>query len=230
MKKIHLTIPQPCHENWQMMTAAEKGKFCGACQKNVYDFTKATDREIIQAYSNDQKLCGRFLNTQLDRELIIPKEKKSIWLASLFFGMLSVANSKAVAQEKPKTEQTETKHFMGKPAQTQEETLSEMKTISGIVTADFGAFPGVIVVVKGTQRGVSTDFDGKYSIKAKEGETLVFSFMGMEDVSKVVESSNIINVFLKDDSKNISTGIVVCEFKKRTFVGRQFQKIKSWFR
>lgn len=229
MKKLQITIPEPCHENWQLMTPAEKGKFCGACQKNVYDFTKATDREIIQAYNNDQKLCGRFLNTQLDRELIVPKEKKSIWLASVFFGMISLANTKAVAQEKTNTEQTETKHFLGKPAQTQKEETNDEKTITGIVSDASGPLPGVNVFVKGTTRGVSTYFDGKYSIKAKEGETLVFSFMGMEEEERTVSVSNYINVKMVDNVR-ILGGEVVCTYNRKSFFGRTFHKIGNWFR
>jgi len=38
------------------------------------------------------------------------------------------------------------------------------QTVTGTVTSDDGLLPGVTVVVKGTSNGVSTDFDGKYSI------------------------------------------------------------------
>ena len=203
--KINISIPEPCHENWQGMTAVEKGKFCGSCQKNVFDFTKATDREIIEAYNKDNKLCGRFLNTQLNRDLSIPKEKGSIWLAttSTLLSLLAFGNNEVKAQEIPKTEQTETKHLLGKPAQQQEVQINEEKEITGIVSDASGPMPGVNVVIKGTERGVTTDFRGNYSIKAKEGETLVFSFMGMEDVLKIVAKSNIINVTLKD-SDNVT--------------------------
>ena len=46
MKKIQLTIPEPCHESWNSITSAEKGKFCNACRKTVVDFTAMGDREL----------------------------------------------------------------------------------------------------------------------------------------------------------------------------------------
>jgi len=211
MKKLQLTIPEACHENWSLMTPAEKGKFCSACQKNVFDFTKATDRDIINAYENDQKLCGRFLKTQLDRELIIPKEKKSIWLASVFFGMMSLTNTKIVAQEKPNTEQTETKYFIEKPAQQRELPTDEEKIITGVVSDDIGPLPGVNVVVKGTTKGVSTNFDGTFSIKVKKGDVLIFSFIGMKEKKvKIKKFKAKYNIKVKMDSQVLG-GIAVIE-------------------
>jgi len=231
MKKLQITIPKPCHENWQVMTSVEKGKFCSACQKNVIDFTKATDREIIQAYNDDKKLCGRFLNTQLNRELTVPKEKKSIWLASVFFGMISLANSKIIAQEKPNTEQTEVIRLLGKPAQIQEEVVNEEKTITGIVSDSSGPLPGVNVIVKGTQRGISTDFDGKYSIQAKEGEILVFSFMGMEEENLIIDKKNFYKTKMTNNIKgNMIFMVGGISAKRKTFFGRQFYKIGNWFK
>ncbi len=70
------------------------------------------------------------------------------------------------------------------------------KTITGIVSDNSGPLPGANVVVKGTTRSTQTDFDGKYSIKAKMGEVLVFSFIGYGDKTVTVNKSNIINVTL----------------------------------
>jgi hypothetical protein len=40
------------------------------------------------------------------------------------------------------------------------------------------ALPGVNVVVRGTKSSAQTNFNGEYSIKAKTGDVLVFSFVG----------------------------------------------------
>ena len=53
------------------------------------------------------------------------------------------------------------------------------KTISGIVNDSDGLpLPGASVVEKGTSNGVTSDFDGNYSIDVSEGSILVFSFVG----------------------------------------------------
>jgi hypothetical protein len=231
MRKLQITIPEPCHENWSQMTPAEKGRFCAACQKNVYDFTKSTDREIINAYEKGQKLCGRFLNTQLDRDLIIPKERKSIWLASLFFGMISLWNTKINAQEKPKTEQTDIKIKDSEKSVIETETQSEVKTITGTVSDTNGPIPGANVIVKGTTRGAQTNFDGTYSIIAKEGEKIVYSFMGMKEVTKTIGASNVINTVLSDDTQRTMGEVVISTStapKKSVFLGRFPRSVETW--
>ena len=55
-------------------------------------------------------------------------------------------------------------------------SFAQDKTVSGTVTEDSGPLPGVSILVKGTNKGTETDFDGKYSIKAKTGDVLVFRY------------------------------------------------------
>ncbi|MBP9793737.1 MAG: von Willebrand factor type A domain-containing protein [Flavobacterium sp.] len=106
--------------------------------------------------------------------------------------------------------------------------LAQEKVITGIVSDATGPLPGVNVMVKGTQRGTSTKFDGSYAIKAKEGQTLVFSFMGMREVSKVVGVSNIINVVMQDDSKVLSEVVVTAiGIQKESRADRNSKKVKS---
>lgn len=75
-------------------------------------------------------------------------------------------------------------------------SFAQEKTVTGVVSDATGTLPGANVVVKGTTRGTQTDIDGKYSIKTKVGEVLVFSFIGMTDMSKTVGASNTISVNL----------------------------------
>ena len=77
-------------------------------------------------------------------------------------------------------------------------SFAQGKTVSGVVTDASGALPFVNVVVKGTNNGVQTDLDGKYSITAKPGDVLVFSFVGMSDFTAVVGNSSTINAKMAD--------------------------------
>jgi Ca-activated chloride channel homolog len=85
---------------------------------------------------------------------------------------------------------------------------AKQKTITGIVSDVSGPLPGVNVFVKGTQRGVATGFDGKYAIKAQKGETLVYSFLGFNDVNRIVTEGNVINILMKENSQTLSEVVV----------------------
>ena len=62
--------------------------------------------------------------------------------------------------------------------------IAQQKTITGLVFDDQGiALPGATVLVKDSNRGVTTDFDGNFSIEASKGEVLVISFIGYKDQS-----------------------------------------------
>lgn len=82
------------------------------------------------------------------------------------------------------------------------------KLVYGIVSDEYGSLPGVNIVIKGTQRGTSTSFDGSYEIEAVEGEILVFSFMGMGDISRVYSTDNEINVFMQEEAKQLDAIII----------------------
>ena len=72
MKTFAISIPKPCHENWNNMTPDAKGAFCGSCQKSVYDFSDKTDEEIISVFEKEEKgkVCGRFTSTQLTQPVV----------------------------------------------------------------------------------------------------------------------------------------------------------------
>ncbi|WP_396155232.1 SusC/RagA family TonB-linked outer membrane protein [Flavobacterium sp.] len=80
-------------------------------------------------------------------------------------------------------------------------SFAQEKTVTGVVSDKSGPLPGANVVVKGTNRSAQADFDGKFSIKAKQGEVLVISFVGMSDTSITVGAANTVNVKLQDGVK-----------------------------
>lgn len=85
---------------------------------------------------------------------------------------------------------------------------NELKTITGIVSDDLGPIVGANVLIKGTNKGTTTDFDGKYSIKAKLGEVLVFSFVGTQTQEIKIGKSNVYNVKLVPSSVELE-GVVL---------------------
>jgi hypothetical protein len=67
-----ISIPQPCHEEWDKMTPGTNGRHCSACAKTVIDFTVMSDDEVKHYFLNkkDEKTCGRFKQSQLHRIVI----------------------------------------------------------------------------------------------------------------------------------------------------------------
>ncbi|KRD10636.1 TonB-dependent receptor [Flavobacterium sp. Root901] len=98
--------------------------------------------------------------------------------------------------------------------------LFAQKEVSGVVKDKTGTpLPGVNIVEKGTSNGVSTDFEGAYKIKVKDGATLVFSYVGFTTVEKSA-SSDKINVNLDESGGQVLSDVVVTGSRstKRTVV------------
>jgi TonB-linked SusC/RagA family outer membrane protein len=87
-------------------------------------------------------------------------------------------------------------------------SFAQEKTVTGTVSDNSGALPGVSILIKGTTTGTETDFDGKYSIKAKTGDVLSFSYLGFTTVERTIGSSNTINVIMVEDA-NVLDEVVV---------------------
>lgn len=77
------------------------------------------------------------------------------------------------------------------------------KTITGTVTSDGVPLPGATIAIAGTQQGTQTDEKGKYSLKAKQGDVLEFSFLGKATKVVTVGAGNIINVVLATSNNTI---------------------------
>jgi iron complex outermembrane receptor protein len=83
--------------------------------------------------------------------------------------------------------------------------------VSGTVTdaADRQTLPGVNVVVKGTLTGTITGIDGEYTLMAKPGDILVFTFIGYLPQEVPVGEGNVINVALRTDVQALDEVVVI---------------------
>ena len=108
-------------------------------------------------------------------------------------------------------------------------SFAQEKTISGTVTDESGALPGVSIVIKGSKKGIETDFDGKYSITASNGDVFVFRYLGYKTVEKTVGNSNTINVVLEVGGEVLDEIVITAFGIKRSekALGYSVQSIKG---
>jgi TonB-linked SusC/RagA family outer membrane protein len=75
---------------------------------------------------------------------------------------------------------------------------AQQKTISGTVTDNFDQpLPGANIVVLGTTRGTTANFEGYYEIRASEGEVLQFSYIGYKMVEIAVGPTAVLNISME---------------------------------
>ncbi|APY10863.1 SusC/RagA family TonB-linked outer membrane protein [Seonamhaeicola sp. S2-3] len=89
--------------------------------------------------------------------------------------------------------------------------LSQVKTVSGVVSDKNGVpLPGVNVLLKGTKKGTSTDFDGKYTINdVKANSIFVFSYLGYATQEIPYNGKNVLNITLKEDTSKLEEVVVI---------------------
>jgi len=86
---------------------------------------------------------------------------------------------------------------------------SAQQSVSGTVADPSGVpLPGVNVVIKGTNTGASTDFDGNFSIQAAETDVLIFSFVGFKDQEVTIGNNTSFSISLEEEASFLDEIIV----------------------
>ena len=87
---------------------------------------------------------------------------------------------------------------------------AQQNLISGKVVDNSGMpVPGANILIKGSTKGVQTDFDGKFSIDAPAKSTLIISYVGMDNTSVEVGNKKTLNVVLQSSSQALEEVVVV---------------------
>lgn len=242
MSPTQIHLPKPCHENWNAMTAEEKGRFCQSCHKTVYDFTKSSDRQIIAHLDAHPKTCGRFLASQLDRNLVIPQQKNTFWTATFagFISLFVFESQHASAQTKQQSVHTYRAKYNREPVlqkkgEVQIKTDSIL-TICGVVVESGLPIPAAKITIKGEQTQTESDFDGHFAIEATHGDTLLVSFIGYRDSEILLTQSDDQLVVELEPSRFLMGDVGYATFtyingdEKPSFVRRQWWRVRNWFR
>ena len=96
------------------------------------------------------------------------------------------------------------------PDRSEKQTAVLKLTVSGKVTDDQGGpMPGVAILIKGTQKGTVTDFDGNYSLETTGNSVFVFSFIGMKSQEIAVNNRSEINIELQTEGVELEEVVAI---------------------
>ena len=69
--------------------------------------------------------------------------------------------------------------------------------------------PGATIIIANTKTGTTTDFDGGFSIEAKQGDVLEISYVGFKKANVTIGSNRTYNITLQEDAAQLEEVVVV---------------------
>ncbi|WP_179018390.1 carboxypeptidase-like regulatory domain-containing protein [Winogradskyella forsetii] len=218
--QFNLDIKTPCQENFNQFAPTSNGGFCGACKKEVIDFTTMNAEEIVTFFKNKstQNTCGRFNSSQLSPKTQIQNTNKRIgFLSGIGLACLALFSTFSTQAQAVKNELEPVKEDSKIETSKSEKNM----TVKGTVNEDGIPLPGANIVLQGTAIGTSTNFDGyfEFPAKLKVGDVLVVSYLGFETQKVVIEKSHSdlkieLNIDMKVDSCIIMGKVAVKQVYK----------------
>lgn len=215
MKKIRLSIPEPCNESWSSFTPTAQGGFCDKCQKDVIDFTSWSDARIA-AYFRGKPLntCGRLYEHQLKTYTDgVRSRGVQAWVPALLTGAAAMLMPEQATAQQTQPE-TKTVQLQVMPEDQPMVRLPHIQVRGQITNASGDGIPGAVVIQKNTTTGTTANSDGVFTIDLKapgKYEMLVFSFIGMKTMEipiPTTEPEHTLNVVLEDDTDILSEVVV----------------------
>lgn len=200
-----------------------------ACQKKVHDFTRESDRYILEKIRSEEKICGRFLPSQLDRPLLEPSHRLPTYLASVLglLGFFSLGSQQASAQQIKGDTVTMQQHqvvgkMIAKPAKVK---------IQGSVFKQGKPCKGVKISVNGDVIDTITDKNGQFTVTCHLGDILVIYPPRMQSIERKIQSAAPLHIDLEPEKTiYVLGGLGVSGIKPETV--SRFEvvgKIKKWF-
>ncbi len=189
---LHITVPKPCAQDWAAMTNAGRGKHCAGCNNIVHDFTQMTDDELLNFFKLQPSThCGRFLQSQLGRNILPVVVKKKLFLnrfnkiAAAFFAVLSFKSMASNAGFKNLKQQTVfSPNFIKKSLNGLDKII-----ISGTIKDAAGKPLEKAKIIFDTTAMAFTDKDGNFSFEL-DGATAITHhlYFSYEDLISVVRT------------------------------------------
>jgi len=224
MKKpepLQLTIPKPCHENWEAMTPVPEGNFCGSCKKTVIDFTRFSDTELLHFFTEQQgkPVCGRLREDQQRFHYPTKVSRPVRWwplVLGSFFGSIYSGYSSEKSVSFPVFQ------YETEPQTIEEKELLPKNTglqIKGQLfeSVENEPIPFASIFLLGHSLRTSSDFEGKFTLNvpdslSKDSIHLKISMVGYNSIFLHLsssEASSFLRLVLSRNEEFITKGTVV---------------------
>jgi len=224
MHQVQLSIPEPCHQDWNQMTPTQQGRHCNACAKQVIDFSTMSDAEVLNYFTHikNENVCGRVYPDQLERTIAMPAtpKKRLYWkwnyitMLFLFFNKNNTAKAQGevkvvtAAQLDNITPVYTNQLLLGK-------TINSIQTINGTVKdGDGNAIAFATILIKGKNTGLSADANGNFVIKA-DVKRDILHVSAASFIAKEVALNGITNYNFVLAKSPVESIVMVCYSTKR---------------
>ena len=107
MRRLHLPIQEPCHENWDAMSLeGDARRFCGVCVKQVHDLSALTEiqaRTVLAEESAKGRMCVRYKADDAGNIKFKPEtvSASSLWRQTLAAASMTLALLTGCADPEP---------------------------------------------------------------------------------------------------------------------------------
>ena len=213
MKSLQLVLTNPCTQQWSDIERADGNHNCSRCEKNIVDLTTKSDKELIQFFKNkSDNICGRLLDSQLNRELILPSPKLNWqWLVPFAFTALIVSPTQA-QQLKPAVLQS---NQYPKPSLIPVKISNVLPPLDTIITGKVvnqvngNALAGVEIRKKGDEKVLAiTDSNGRFEFNVTDRDRLSKFTFNLAGFSKIeTDITDKVIVKLKTEGRIMLGGI-----------------------
>lgn len=187
---MKLSIQNQCSENIASFSPTPAGGFCQSCQKEVIDFRDMTDGEILSYFAQNRgKTCGSFRPAQLKTYNAHPQQHNRRVHNILGAGVLSFSLFTFLPFINAQAQTQETISVSPVAQKTRTVVNSDQGyTIEGtLLTEDGEPISGAVVLLKGTDRGMFTDDEGRFTFPdLRPGDMLQISYFGYESLTYTV--------------------------------------------
>jgi TonB-linked SusC/RagA family outer membrane protein len=225
----NLTIKRGCHDGFRKLLMTMKISFvlmlCSVMAFGVESYSQVTKfnlemrqasvQEVIDAIESQSEFIFFYQDQSIDLDQVVSIAGDDLTVDQILDDLFAETGNtyKVIDRQVIIGKAKETKAEPGNSNQTEqvEAEAQQTKTVSGVVRNESGeTLPNVTVMVKGTTTGVTTDFDGNYSIEVPESaETLMFSFVGMKPFEVVIGDQTNIDVVLEEEILGLEEVIAV---------------------